>query len=88
MITATLVKQMDGFRGDARLYKLSTPLEGHSHVVVSAVEVFGRPETMVFGAEINGDDVAVDFMDLACVRILDHKRALEAFGVDEIVLNA
>lgn len=39
----------------AGLYRLDPPLDGHSHVVVSAI-VYGAggPETMVFGAAADG----------------------------------
>lgn len=58
MNTAKLIKRMEKFRGDARLYTLSTPWEGQHEVIVSKVTVMGEPETFIFGYDIETDDVA------------------------------
>lgn len=53
---ATERKQLDGMRGDARLYEMSPPLEGHTFVVVSAViAMFSGPETYIFPANEKGE---------------------------------
>jgi hypothetical protein len=54
--TATLIRKLDGFRGDARLYKLSEPVAfgyddagATDHVVVSAVQsVLPTPSAVFF----------------------------------------
>lgn len=69
MQTATFVKRLTGFNGDARLYRLSKPIEYQDwdsdkdeyvtkyseFVVVSAASVpFSGPETYVFPADAEG----------------------------------
>lgn len=51
--TATLIKKLAGFRGDARVYSLSEPLDGHDKVVVSSVTLpFGYgSETYIFPSD-------------------------------------
>lgn len=70
MQTATFVKRLTGFNGDARLYRLDKPIEyqdwdsdadayvtKHSeYVVVSAVHaMFSGPETYMFPADKDGN---------------------------------
>jgi hypothetical protein len=62
--TARLVKKMDGWRGDAALYELSEPYDGHDKVVVSAVNVeFSGPETLIFPWDEEANRVT-NFLDL------------------------
>lgn len=50
-----LLDVSDNFSGRAELYSVEPPLEGHRHVVVSAVEApFTGPETYIFGADSKG----------------------------------
>ena len=69
--TATFVKTLDNFQGNARLYKLSEPLAqdrrwwneseedespSYNYVVVSAANVpYSGPETYIFGATKDGE---------------------------------
>lgn len=84
--TATLIKRLSGFTGDARLYKLSEPLgytdsDMYDHVVVSAVNVmFSGPETYIFGADENGETVNWIELDGSFEGGLDHERALRDAG--------
>jgi hypothetical protein len=49
--TAKYLKAITGWRGDARAYELSEPLDGATHVIVSGVDlVFTGPETYIFPA--------------------------------------
>lgn len=64
MKTAKFIRALDGFIGEAALFKLSEPLEGHDHVVVSATVVpFTGPETYIFPA--NPDGRVKDYGELA-----------------------
>lgn len=87
---ATLVKQLDGFTGDARLYKLTPPLEyevygddakSTEYVVASATNVmFSGPETYLFAASPDGE--ILDWLELpgSFRGGLDHERALRNAG--------
>lgn len=58
--TATRIRTtgLNNMHGDARLYQLSEPLEGHDYVVVSAVDdtrgIYPICETYIFGADSSG----------------------------------
>lgn len=54
---ATLIKsRLTGFTGEASLYRLEPPLDGHEYVVVSATVVpYSGPETYVFAASDEGE---------------------------------
>ncbi len=84
MPTATFIKSLPEWRGDARLYKLDPPMEDdgrkHEHVVVSAVSVFGEPETYIFPA--NQDGAVTDFGELPGSEkgSLNHESALSRAG--------
>ena len=61
MKTATKVRDLDGFAGDAALYKLSEPLasygepeNSYEYVVVSAVNSIWAMETYIFGSSETG----------------------------------
>ncbi len=63
---AKYVRQIEGWNGDARLYRLTPPLASeplisdepvcfYEYVVVSAVDApFSGPETLIFGANEGG----------------------------------
>lgn len=86
--TAQFIRNLDyGFRGDARLYKVTPPMAGHNdvdmhdYVIVSAVDVpCSGPETYVFGADENG--VVRDWLELdgSYRGGLSHEEALEGAG--------
>lgn len=88
MKIATFVKQMEGFTGDARLYKLSeaAPVDGDEqgttdYVVVSAtVARYGGPETYIFPADEAGDVTSWLEMEGSFRGGLDHARALAGLG--------
>lgn len=90
MKTATFIKQLERWRGDARLYKLSEPMaygwgdeeaEETEYVIVSAVIApFSGPETFIFPAREDGS--AIDYLELdgSFQGALDHARALRNVG--------
>lgn len=89
--TATFLRSLDGFTGDARLYQLSTPVEYESRtddgqattsfVIVSAtVVMFSGPETHIFPANANGEVVAWGELDGSYKGGLDHEAALAGAG--------
>lgn len=80
--TARLVKKIKGWRGNAALYELSEPHNGHTKVVVSAVNaMFSGPETLIFPWDEEADKVT-DFLDLkgSYRGGLDHETALANAG--------
>jgi hypothetical protein len=91
--TATFVRQVDGWRGDARLYRLSEPIvynEGDddegvtSYVIVSAVDfpsLFGQvTETYIFPANEDGTTINFGELDGSFKDGCDHELALEGAG--------
>jgi hypothetical protein len=55
-----MIRKLDGFTGDARLYKLATPVDYQGrtteYVIASATVVpFGGPETYIFAADKDGN---------------------------------
>lgn len=81
MKTATLIKILpkDLWVGEARLYKLSHPLEGHRRVIVSAVNLYVT-ETYIFPA--GKDDCPSHWGELrgSYKGGTSHERALELAG--------
>lgn len=91
MKTATFVKKLvDGFTGDAKLYKLSEPMEygwdekkKTDFVIVSATNViFSGPETYIFPASEDGKIVDWGELDGSFQGGLDHERALAGAGYE------
>lgn len=91
METATYIKTLDGFRGNAALYRLSKPLGGYSDdektfefVVASASRIpyVGGTETYLFGADADGN--VVDWCELpgSVKNTLDHADALRRAGYE------
>lgn len=81
---ATFVRNIEGWKGDARLYKLSKPYHTYDgddvdHIIVSAVIAYSGPETYVFPATADGE--AVDMLELpgSFDGSLDHEEALLGF---------
>lgn len=76
---ATFIKQLTGFRGDARLYKL----EDGRHVVVSGIQsAFDtiQPETFIFPADENGTILDWGELPGSFRGAVDHARALDRAG--------
>ena len=82
---ATFIKQVDGMKGDARLFKL----DDGRHVVVSAVNAFagiselvglGGPETFIFAADGEGNITSWTELPGSFKGGLDHRAALEGAG--------
>ena len=98
MKTATLVRKLKNYRGDARLYRLSEPVPYSGlfredneaapttdHVIVSATVVgYGEgPETYIFPAAAEGDQpVSWLEMDGSFKGGLDHEVALRRLGFE------
>src|SRR4030042_1439614 len=90
--TATFIKDLDGFKGEARLYKVSPPVKwggdydggdtGETkYLVVSGVyAMFSGPETYIFPADENGKVVDWGELDGSFQGGIDHVRALENSG--------
>lgn len=85
MKTATFLKKPLGFKGDARLYQLSEPVEGydgdaHTYVIVSAVIAYSGPETYIFPADEEGRVVDWGELPGSFQGGLDHELALQGAG--------
>lgn len=91
MKVATFVKDLDGFRGSASLYRLDPPMKSVSceddteplreYVVVSAVHAFdGNAETYIFSADETGDVDCWLELDGSFRGALDQERALNEAG--------
>lgn len=86
--TATLVRKINGWQGDARHYRLSEPLEDydgnkHNDVIVSAVvALYSGPETYIFPATPDGQVVNYGELDGSFQGGLDHVRALTNAGYE------
>jgi hypothetical protein len=89
--TATLVRNLTGFQGDARLFRLTPPVTVtdwadetttlHEYVIVSATTAMSSgPETYIFPA--NADGEVVDWCELhgSFRGGLDHEAALNGAG--------
>lgn len=88
---ATLIKELDGFKGDARLYKVDPAIvqrdwddnevAKHDYVVVSAVDVMvSCPETYIFPANEHGEIVDWGELDGSFKGGMDHEAALNLAG--------
>jgi hypothetical protein len=93
-ITAKFVRDLDGFSGDARLYRLSEPIRaGYEpfdepdervlthHVVVSGTVVaFSGPETYIFGADSEGEIISWAELPGSFQGSIDHAEAIRNAG--------
>ena len=90
---ATFVRQLDGFQGDARLFKCDPPIaydfdwetdkptKKSDHVVVSAVNaMITGPETYIFPADEEGDILNWSELDGSFRGSFDHEQALRNAG--------
>lgn len=97
MGTATLVKRLTGWRGDAALYRLDPPLATNvwdwrkradgtrllTHVIVSATIVpYGGPETYIFPASAEGEVTDWGELEGSYRGGLDHAEALAGAGYE------
>lgn len=66
---------------DTRLYRLSEPLNGFGHVLVSAYFTGGgEPETYIFGADLNGNQLSSSELPGSFQGSTDHAAALARAG--------
>jgi hypothetical protein len=90
-MTAKFIRKIDGWRSDARLYKLDTPVEYDSrfddgtqftdHVIVSGVYVaMSGPETYIFPATPEGSALNMHELVGSFQGAIDHARALRQAG--------
>ena len=88
MKTATKIKDLEGFRGHAALYRLSEPMEDEKTswdwVVVSAVEVpfVVGEETLIFPSDENGEIAGWSELDGSFRGAMNHQMALEGAGYE------
>ncbi len=81
MKQAHYVKDLDGFKGEAKLFRMDPPLEGHKFVVASAViALFSGPETYLFPADADGK--VTDWIELegSASGTQDHEEAIRNAG--------
>ena len=93
MTTATYIKRLDGWTGDARLYRLSQPArygwsdedpgerDHTQYIIVSAVSGFGGPETYIFPADLEGNVVNWGEMKGSFQGACDHALAIANAGL-------
>ena len=81
--TAVCVERMIvGFRGDARLYRLTPPLDGDEYVIVSAADTLDGPETYIFAADALASVIDWRELDGSYKGGLDHAQALRNAGYE------
>jgi hypothetical protein len=81
--TATFVKDLTGFSGSAKLYRLDPPLDGERFVVVSATDVMrSGPETYIFPADAEGEVSSWGELAGSFRGGLDHAEALRGAGYE------
>lgn len=73
---------LPNFSGDAQHFSLNEPLDGAEHVIVSAVDVFGRPETYIFPADKDGNVTDWGELTGSFHGGLDHEEALRGAGYE------
>jgi hypothetical protein len=82
--TATYIRKLEGYRGDARLYQVNpTQSNGINYVVVSAVVAsYTGPETYIFPCNEAGE--ITDYIELegSFRGELDHHKALSLGGYE------
>lgn len=85
MANARFIKDIEGWRGDARLYHVEPPLDGYDYVIVSAVPSWFdtmRPETYIFPANENGEEINMSELSGSFKGDMDHARALRGAGYE------
>lgn len=85
MKTAKLVKNLKGYTGKAKLYRVSPPLDGHRLVVVSAtIAPFTGPETYIFPANKDGEVTNWGELTGSYRGGLSHEKALREAGYEVV----
>ena len=86
---AKFVRDM-GWRGDARLYRLSESIDVNgspcNHVVVSGVDVpLSGPETYIFPHDGGEGSALIEYLEIegSFKGAIDHGRALRGLGFEE-----
>lgn len=93
MNTATKIRKMADWRGDAALYRVDPPMAGAEYVVVSAIDTglrFPDPitpramqiETYIFAADETGEPSDYQELPGSLKGTLDHADALRAAGYE------
>lgn len=82
MSKATYIKPAKDMRGDARLYRLSKPLEGNEYVIVSGISNEWGTETYIFGADDKGSIIHWGELPGSFKGSIDHAAALEEAGYE------
>lgn len=84
--TATLVRQLDDFNGDAALYRMTPPHEGHEYVIASAVVLTYEAgcETYLFASSESGEIADWLELDGSLKNTLSHDDALNAAGYEVV----
>lgn len=83
MNTATKIKEVRGFRGEAAVYRLDPPYRGEEYVVASSIYLPKSPwkeETVIFPSTEAGEVPA--YSDLAMVKEYSHAAALASIGYE------
>lgn len=95
MNIAYKIKSLDGFRGEAILFRMEPPLEKHEYVVVSAIDPkppegmnfmryadMFQPETYIFAADPDGHVIDWRELDGSFRGAMDIPRALAQAGYE------
>lgn len=83
MATATFVRTLDDWNGNAAVYQLDPPLAGYRHVVVSAVDApFSGAETYIFGCDGDGEVADFDELPGSTRGVLSHPTAAGRSGYE------
>lgn len=84
MGTATLVCRPSGFRGDVAVYRLDPALNGHQHVLVSAINDSFAHETYIFACDAEGDVLSWSELPGSFRGDCDHEGALRGAGYNVV----
>jgi CDP-diacylglycerol pyrophosphatase len=80
MKIAKYLRRID-WTADSRLYSLSTKLDGHSYIIVTATKSeFSEPETLIFGADERGNPIDFEELPGTCVGSINHDEAIIKAG--------
>lgn len=81
--TARFVKDIIGWTGNAKLYRVDPPIDDSPHVIVSAtVAPFSGPETYIFAASGEGRVISWGELTGSYRGGLDHAVALAGAGYE------
>lgn len=84
-IAVPVKRRVRNMQGDARLYRLNEPLDGHTYVVVSAIDerpAFRIHETYIFGADHAGNIKSWGELEGSYKGGTDHEEALRRAGYE------